>query len=377
MSAPELTAYVTRDGAHRYPVDTPIWRCPETGAPVNLTEGEGLSRGDIDTTERSLWRYAAAIRVDKASRVPLGEGCTPLIPMALEGGNVRLKLESLMPSGSFKDRGMAVLVAYLKAHGITEVMLDSSGNAAGSLACYAGASGIKCTVLVPARTSAAKVAQMRAYGAVVELVEGTRQDVAAKALKLAEAGVFYASHNWQPFFIEGTKTLAYEIWEQSGFTVPDNIVIPVGYGSNLLGCRIGFDELKRRGEIDRVPRLFAAQPANVGALVRAFVANADTPVDFTPQPTIAEGVAAAKLVRTAECVAALRDTGGGAVAVAEEKILPAVRMLASKGALVEPSCALAATGYDQLVADGTISPDQDTVVVMTGNGLKSLDALME
>ncbi|MEQ8585617.1 MAG: threonine synthase [Thalassobaculaceae bacterium] len=372
-----MTDYVTRDGRHRYPVDTPIWRCPETGAPVNLTDCEGLGRDEIDTEERSLWRYAKAIRVDKAARVQLGEGWTPLIPVSLPGGDVRLKLESLMPSGSFKDRGMAVLIAYLKAHGITEVMLDSSGNAAGALACYAGASGIKCRVLVPASTSPTKVAQIRAYGAVVDLVEGSRQDVAAKALRLAEKGVFYASHNWQPFFIEGTKTLAYEIWEQSGFRVPDNIVIPVGYGSNLLGCRIGFDELKRRGEIDRVPRLFAAQPANVGALVRAFEANADEPVDFTPKPTVAEGVAAAKLVRTAECVAALRDTGGEAVAVAEETILPAVRMLAAKGVLVEPSCALAATGYSQLVADGTISAADDTVVVMTGNGLKSLDVLTE
>ncbi len=377
MSAAEVTEYVTRDDGRRYPVDTPIWRCPETGAPVNLTEGDGLSRGDIDTAERSLWRYAEAIRVDRSARVDLGEGCTPLIPVALAAGPVRLKLESLMPSGSFKDRGMAVLIAYLKAHGITEVMLDSSGNAAASLACYAGAAGLTCTVLVPAATSPTKVAQMRAYGAHVDLVEGSRQDVAAKALAMAEDGVFYASHNWQPFFIEGTKTLAYEIWEQSGFRAPGNVVIPVGYGSNLLGCRIGFDELRRRGEIDRVPRLFAAQPANVGALVRAFEAGSDEPVAFTPQPTIAEGVAAAKLVRTAECVAALKDTGGGAVAVAEENILPAVRMLALKGVLVEPSCALAATGYAQLVADGTISADEDTVIVMTGNGLKSLDALTE
>jgi len=372
-----VIAYVTRDGEHRYPVDTPIWRCPETGAPINLTAGDGLGRGDIDAAERSLWRYAAAIRVDRSARVELGEGCTPLIPVSLKAGRVRLKLESLMPTGSFKDRGMAVLVAYLKSHGISEVMLDSSGNAAAALACYAGASGIKCTVLVPAATSPTKVAQMRAYGAVVDLVEGSRQDVAAKALRMAEDGVFYASHNWQPFFIEGTKTLAYEIWEQSGFRAPDNVVIPVGYGSNLLGCRIGFDELKRRGEIDRVPRLFAAQPANVGALVRAFEAGADSPVAFTPKPTVAEGVAAAKLVRTAECVAALRDTGGGAVAVAEETILPAVRMLAAKGVLVEPSCAIAATGYAQLVAAGTIAAEEDTVVVMTGNGLKSLDALME
>jgi threonine synthase len=372
-----VTAYVTADGARRYPVETPIWRCPETHAPVNLTPADGIGRDGIDTGERSLWRYAAAIRVDPAARVELGEGWTPLIPVTYGPGRVRLKLESLMPTGSFKDRGMAVLVAYLKAHGVGDVMLDSSGNAAASLACYAGASGIACTVLVPPYTSPAKVAQMRVYGATVDLVEGTRQDAAAKALRLAERGVFYASHNWQPFFIEGTKTLAYEIWEQSGFRVPDAIVIPTGYGSNVLGCWIGFEELKRRGEIDRVPRLFAAQPANVGALVRAVDAGSDVPVDFTPEPTIAEGVAAARLVRTADCVQALAETGGGAVAVPEADIMPALHRLARLGALVEPSCAVAAAGYERLVADGTLSPDDDTVLVMTGNGLKSLDLLTD
>ena len=137
--------YVTRDGLHRHPVDAPIWRCPETGAPVNLTPGAGLSRDQIDPSERSLWRYAKAIRVDKTARVELGEGWTPLIPVELPAGDVRLKMESMAPSGSFKDRGMAVLVAYLRAHGIDRVMLDSSGNAAASLACYAAAAGLHST----------------------------------------------------------------------------------------------------------------------------------------------------------------------------------------------------------------------------------------
>lgn len=374
MSASE---YVTRDGGHRYPIDTPIWRCPETGAPVNLTAGDGLFRGDIDTGERSLWRYARAIRVDKSVRADLGEGWTPLFPVAYGGGRPRLKMESMMPTGSFKDRGMAVLCTYLKANGVTEVMLDSSGNAAGALACFASVLGLKCTVLVPAHTSPAKVAQMRAYGATVDLVPGSRQDVTDKALSMAEDGVFYASHNWQPFFIEGTKTLAYEIWEQSGFTVPDNVVVPVGGGSNLIGCHIGFAELKRRGEIDRVPRLFAAQPANVGPLVRAYDAGAADNVDYTPAPTIAEGVAIHKPVRTQECMAAIAETGGAAVGVPEAEILPAVRKLARCGAFVEPSSAVAAAAYERLIAAGTVTAEQDTVVVLTGHGLKSIDALME
>jgi len=376
-----MTEYITADGRHRYPVATPIWRCPETGAPVDLTPAPGITRDRFRADDFSVWRYRDTIRVNPDFRVELGEGWTPLIPVDLPAdlpaGRARLKLESLMPSGSFKDRGMAVLVAYLRERGVDRVMLDSSGNAAGALACYAGAAGIGCTVLVPAHTSPAKVAQMRAYGAEVRLIGGSRQDVADAAMALAAEGVFYASHNWQPFFIEGTKTLAYEIWEQSGFRLPDNIVIPVGYGSNLMGLHLGFKELMAAGEIDAMPRLFAAQPANVGALVRAVEAGVSEPVAFTPKPTVAEGVAAAKLVRTAACVAAIRESGGGAVAVPEETILPAVRALAARGALVEPSCAVAAVAFERLVADGTITADQDSVLIMTGNGLKSLDALME
>ena len=370
-----MVEYVTQDGRHRHPVDTPIWRCPVTGQPVNLTPGPGLAAGEIDTGERSLWRYAAAIRVPAAARVSLGEGLTPLVPTAYGGGRPRIKCEYLAPSGSFKDRGMAVMVAYLKAHGVTDVMLDSSGNAAASLACYAAAAGLRARLLVPAYTSPAKVAQVRVYGAEVELVGGSRQDVAAAALRLAEGGLFYASHNWQPHFVEGTRTLAFEIWEQYGFAVPDNLVIPVGYGSNLMGCHQGFAELLARGSIDRMPRLFAAQPANVAALHAAFEAGADTPVAIDAKPTVAEGIATTKPVRVKENMAALRASGGGTVAVPEEAILPAMHALARRGFFVEPSSAVAGAGYERLLTDGRIGADEETVIVLTGNGLKSVDAL--
>ncbi|GHD63417.1 threonine synthase [Thalassobaculum fulvum] len=369
-----MVEYVSQDGLHRYPVDTPIWRCPATGQPVDLTPGDGLDPGDIVASDFSLWRYGKAIRVPAEGRVSLGEGLTPLVETALGGGRPRIKCEYLAPSGSFKDRGMAVLVSYLKAHGVTEVMLDSSGNAAASLACYAAAGGLQARLMVPGYTSPAKVAQIRVYGAEVELVPGTRQDCAAAALKLAEDGLFYASHNWQPFFVEGTKTLAFEIWEQYGFAVPDNVVIPVGYGSNLMGCHLGFAELLKRGAIARVPRLFAAQPANCAALHAAFAAGGAVAIEA--KPTVAEGIANSKLVRVPENLAALRETGGGTVAVAEEAILPAMHALARRGFFVEPSSAVAGAGYRALVADGTIAADQETVIVLTGNGLKSADALV-
>ncbi len=368
-----MVEYISQDGRHRYPVDTAIWRCPATGQPVNLPPGPGLEPADVDKAEFSLWRYAKALRVPVAGRVSLGEGLTPLVRTDYGGGRPRIKCEHLAPSGSFKDRGMAVLVSYLKAQGVTEVMLDSSGNAAASLACYAAAAGLSARLLVPGYTSPAKVAQIRVYGAAVELVPGTRQDCAAAALKLAEDGLFYASHNWQPYFVEGTRTLAFEIWEQCGFAVPDNIVIPVGYGSNLMGCHLGFAELRNRGVIDRMPRLFAAQPANCAALHAAFAAGTAVPIEA--KPTVAEGIANSKLVRVPETLAALRESGGGTVAVPEDAILPAMHALARKGFFVEPSSAVAGAGYRALIAGGTILPNQETVIVLTGNGLKSTDAL--
>jgi threonine synthase len=150
-----------------------------------------------------------------------------------------MKLEFMMPTGSFKDRGMTTLITYLKRRGITRVLEDSSGNAGASLAAYAAAAGMGCRILVPETASYPKIAQMAATGADVMTIKGSRQDVADAALRYASE-IFYASHNWQPFFVEGTKTLAYELWEQLGFSAPENVVVPLGYGSNVCGCERGF-----------------------------------------------------------------------------------------------------------------------------------------
>ena len=160
---------------------------------------------------------------------------------------------------------------------------------------------------------------MRAYGAEIELIPGTRQDASDAAARQA-ATIFYAGHNWQPFFLQGTKTLAYELWEDLEFKRPDNVIIPTGAGSNVLGCDIGFSELLRRGEIADLPRLFAAQPENCAPLHASFVAGSDdlTPVEV--RPTIAEGASIAKPVRAREVLAAVRRSGGATVAVSEAEI---------------------------------------------------------
>ena len=357
------------------PADRPIWRCA-CGSHLNLAPGPGLARGDIAGTDASLWRYRRAVALDGPPRVSLGEGWTPLVIRAWAGIPVHFKLESQMPTGSFKDRGTAVMLNHLLEVGVGPIHEDSSGNAGSSIASYAAAAGLRCRIYVPVTAPRGKIVQIAASGAEVRAIPGTRQAVTDAALA-AVGDSFYASHNWHPFFIEGTKTLAYELWEQLGFRVPDNILVPTGYGSNILGLDRGFDELQRRGEIEREPRLFAVQAENCAALAAAWAAGADDYVPFTPVTTAADGIATVRPVRTAEVLAALRRSKGGVVAVPEAEIAPALRALGCLGLFVEPTAATAGAGVSRLLRDGTIRPDETTVVVLTGHGLKATGKIAE
>jgi threonine synthase len=355
-------------------LDRPLWRCPSCHSHLNLTPGPGIGSADIDSGCRSLWRYRAALPIGDLPRVTLGEGATPLIEGEWCGRRVRFKLEFLAPSGSFKDRGVAVMLNYLLRHGVTAMAEDSSGNGGASLAAYAAAASLPCRILVPAATSPAKIIQIAATGAEVVRIEGSRQDVADAALREAEI-TFYASHNWQPLFLEGTKTLGYELWEDLRFRVPDNIVVPVGGGSNLLGCHYAFSELRRRGEVDRLPRLFAVQAARCAPLHAAFQAGGTGPVATPTGRTVAEGIAIARPVRLREVMEALRACHGKAVAVTEEEILAALAGLAKIGLFVEPTSAAAAAGLARLLEQGDIEAGQTTVLVLTGSGLKATEVI--
>jgi threonine synthase len=359
-----------------YNADRPLWRCDCRGH-LNLAPGRGFRRGEIITTDASLWRYAAALAVSGPPRVSLGEGWTPLVLRGWPGAKIHFKLESQMPTGSFKDRGTAVMINHLLEVGVGPIHEDSSGNAGASIATYAAAAGIPCRIYVPAAVPRPKLVQIAASGADVRPIPGTRQDVTEAAL-VAEVGEsFYASHNWQPFFIEGTKTLAFELWEQFGFRVPDNILVPTGYGSNILGLERGFDELERGGEITARPRLFAVQAANCAAFAAAWSAGVDWIVPFAAQPTVADGIATPKPVRGAEVLAALRRSRGGVVAVVEEEIAPALAALSRLGLFVEPTAATAGAALTRLLSDGTITSGQTTVAVLTGSGLKAAERIGE
>ncbi|HEY0640952.1 MAG TPA: pyridoxal-phosphate dependent enzyme [Pseudonocardiaceae bacterium] len=361
--------------------DLTAWRCPACRAPwppPSLAFDPAL----IDGGSWSLARYAALLPVRPA--VTLGEGGTPLVPV----GGVLAKLEFLAPTGSFKDRGTALVVSALREHGVRSVVEDSSGNAGASLAAYAAAAGMRARVFVPEHASPAKKRQIAATGATVVEVPGGRgaAGAACRAAADAEPGVVYASHCWQPAFLAGQTTVAWELWEQLGRRAPGAVVCPVGQGGLLLGLWLGFSALRAAGLVPVLPRLYAVQSAACAPLARAWAAGSPAPAVVEEGRTLAEGIRTAAPVRGALVLEALRATGGGAVAVTDEQIVAAHRELAARGLLVEPTSAAAMAALPALSLPG---PGSDAVsdpvpgavpgavpgpvvVALTGSGLKAL-----
>jgi threonine synthase len=332
-----------------YAPDQPRW-CGDDGSPLMMEPLPGITRRQIDTSINNQWRYRAALPLAQAEPVTLGEGRTPLLPRTLAGLDVAVKAESMNPTGSFKDRGSSVMITALRHQGVGRLLEDSSGNGGSSIAAYSAAAGIDAQIVAPASTSPSKIVQSRLHGASVDLVPGSRQDVADEAVRRADTR-FYASHNWHPHFIQGIKLIAYEIWEDLGFTAPSAVLVPAGAGSLVLGCAMGFAELQRAGEIDRMPRILVSQPEHCCPLVQALTNGADT-VDARSWPrTLAEGTAIAEPVRDREVLRAIRDSGGAATAVVEEELLPAVRALARTGVFVEPTSAQVLPALRQFRAD--------------------------
>ncbi len=327
----------------------------------------------------SLWRYADSIPVsfEVAARVSMGEGWTPVVPAGPDLPGVMIKLEYATPTLSFKDRGAVVLIASALERGATQVIADSSGNAGAAIAAYASRAGIGCRVFVPERTSARKQAQIAAYGAAVESVPGDRSAAAAAAQAAVErTGAVYASHVFDPVFLEGTKTFALELHDQLD-ELPGAVVLPVGNGTLLLGAAIGFGELQAAGRIDAAPALIGLQAERCAPLVPGAPA-----VD--PSATAAEGIAIPAPPRAAEIREAVERTGGCLVAVPEEAILPAQRDLARRGMFVEPTAALTWAGLllarERLEVDAAVG-DWDraralvagrVAVPACGAGLKSI-----
>ena len=333
-----------------------------------------IRRSDIITGDPTLWRYRKALPIEEnAEVVTLGEGMTPLVQTKL--GGLLCKADSLLPTGSFKDRGAALVINYLKQQGIKKIIEDSSGNAAASYAAYCAAAGIDCHIFTPASASMGKLVQAHLYGAKITKVEGTREAVTLAAREEAEkqAGIaLHAGHNQHPLFPEGCKTMAYEIWEQLGWCAPDNIVVPFGAGSSMLGLYKGFCELLSVGEISRMPRFLVVQAHNCNPMYAAFMGKAE---EARCVPTIAEGISIAKPKKQAEALAAIKHTGGLVVEIQEDEIMEGVKAAARVGIYVEPTTGTTVAGAMQLQRSGEIQPKERTVVILTGHGLKATDKI--
>lgn len=323
-----------------------------------------------------LWRYREALPLPAAaSPVSLGEMRTPLLPVDDLASGLHLKLDFLFPTGSFKDRGAAVMLTQIRHLGVTHVVEDSSGNAGAAVAAYAASAGISASIYVPASTPPAKTAQIALYGAHLVQVPGPRA-AATAAVRKEAARSYYASHVWNPFFLEGVKTVAFEIWEQLGQQAPDWVITPVGHGTMLLGLYNGFDYLRRAGVIRRLPRIVGVQAEVVAPLAAAIKQEPASLPLVTAGETVADGIAIDQPLRWRQILAAVQATSGQIVTVAEDEIKQAARSWARRGILMEPTSATALAAYRALSRNGLFDNASTVVVPITGSGVKSAQQIL-
>ena len=343
------------------------WRCGLCGGPLQFEAQHVFDRSKTSAHASPLWRYRQVFPLPTTvSPVTLGEGGTPLVAAPWLLGGAILKMDQLMPTGSFKDRGASVMMTGAAVWGARCCVEDSSGNAGAAVAAYGAAAGIACRILVPEATSPAKIRQIEAFGAVCVRVKGDRDATGRAAVEEARTRM-YASHVWNPLFMHGVKTVAYEIAEQLNWTAPDWVVAPTGNGTLLLGLHLGFTELVRSGTIRLLPRLMAVQAmtcAPLAALLRneAFTGGGRTR---------AEGIAVGRPPRLGEMAQAITDSDGMVVQVDEPAIVRAEKALAVKGVLVEPSAAVGVAAVQENAS--MFQKNQNVVVVLTGHGLKTLN----
>jgi threonine synthase len=323
--------------------------------------------GSSPGARRGLARYAGSFPFALTEPfVSLGEGGTPLLPVGIGDRLLHFKCEHLNPTGSYKDRGSAVLVSALAAAGVADAVEDSSGNAGASFAAYAARAGLHARVFVPAGASGPKRAQIEAHGADLVRVEGPRSQAAAAVRQAAEAGAVYASHAYLPHGLAGIATLAYELVDQLG-RAPGAVVVPVGHGGLLVGIQRGFEALLRAGRIDRLPRLVGVQARACAPVWAVYTSGSSGLALVQEGETRAEGIRVRFPLRGDAVLAAVEASGGTMLSVDEEELLRACDLLARTGFNVEPTSAVVWPAALEVLHE---LPDP-LVLVLTGSGFKT------
>ncbi len=361
--------------------------CSECGAPLLAVYPlERISKTfrpeNLERRPWTMWRYREVMPLGGGEQpVTLGEGGTPLLSVPalaeqVEVAELWVKEEGLNPTASFKARGMSAAVTRAVAGGATGFVAPSAGNAAGALAAYGARAGVPVRVYMPKDTPAANIAECRALGAQVYLIDGVITDCGARARAFAqESGYFDVSTLREPYRVEGKKTMGYEICEQMGWRLPDAIIYPTGGGTGIIGMWKAFAELEALGWIEagRRPRMFVVQSAGCAPIVRAWSDGSDTAAPWHAPETVASGLRVPSALGDFLILRAVRESGGAAVAVSDAEILRAARELLHHGIAACPEGGATLAGLRQLKAAGHIGAADNVVCFNTGAWIKYLE----
>ena len=366
-----------------YAVDIKEPRCQECHYVLEVElelgglEGKGADLF-LHRKDRSIWRWREFFPIEKEGAiVTLGEGGTPLLPAErlgreVGGAELYLKNDTLLPTGSLKDRSNAVGISRAVEEGHDVVAVASTGNAAASVAAYAARAGLQSVVFVPEATAREKVVQAASYGARIIGVRADYDETARLYGQALKAFGWYNCLSSNPFRNEGKKSYAYEIWADLDGRVPDWIIHPTAGGTGPTACWKGFKELHRLGWVERLPRIVVAQAAACAPIAQAFQAGRDEIWPVEPQETIAESIKVGSPSTMAwRALRAAQESGGTAVALSEEEIARSQVLLATEaGIFAEPAGAISLGAAIRLFQDGSIEPGHLVVAVITGHGLK-------
>jgi threonine synthase len=367
----------------RYPADE-VHNLSRAGKPLLVRydlDGvkKALSKQALASRPPDLWRYRELLPVRRiADIVSLGEAMTPLLPLPkiaakLRGGEILVKDEGRLPTGSFKARGLVMAVSMAKAFGIKHMAMPTNGNAGAALAAYASRCGIKTTIFCPEDTPEVNVSEIGLQGASVYRVNGLIDDCGKIVAEgKAKVGWFDTSTLKEPYRIEGKKTMGLELAEQLGWIVPDVIFYPTGGGTGLIGMWKAFAELEAIGFIgSKRPRMVAVQAAGCAPMVRAYEQGVEQAARWEDAHTIAAGIRVPQAVGDFLILRAVRESNGFAIAVSDDAIEAGLEEVArEEGFLMCPEGAATYAAYKQSLADGRISRNESAVLFNCATGLK-------
>jgi threonine synthase len=388
LLGPALGLACRECGAH-YPL-APEHVCAECFGPLGVDYGterwRGLGRAELAAGPPTLWRYAPLLPApgDPALRVDLGAGYTRLVradnlARALGMRSLWVKDDSANPTHSFKDRVVAMAASAARAFGFRVIACASTGNLAGAVAAAAAKSGLHAVVLVPAGLEAGKVVSTALYGATLVAVDGSYDDVNRLCAELAADEPWgFANINLRAFYAEGSKTVGYEIAEQLGWRLPEQVVVPMASGSLLTKVDAAFGELAGLGLVEARPyRMFGAQASGCAPIATAYREGRDVVQPVRPA-TIAKSLSIGDPADGGYALESVRRTGGAMSHVDDDTIVAGIRLLAaSEGVFAETAGGVTVGCLRALLDDGLLDPAAETVLLNTGDGLKTLDALPE